>query len=546
MRTPFKRVVAILAAAAFTTAGLVATATPASAAPILPGTLQLDVNAQPTETKTGSNFSVLNASVPTACDAAATRYRLRTIAATATNPAQQETIAPWVGKNFVGPASVGLPGPLRVSSAATWQTFADTFALPIVPGTYEFSLQCTNNLGSVIFEEFRGDTVTFTSPTAWVINDVPPPGPVLVATTTTVTAAPASVTTGDNVTLTANVAETDAAAPTGTVAFSVNGGPAVSAPIDAAGVATTTVVAGAPGPTAGDVSAVYSGDAVFTTSTGTTSFTVARVVVPAEATVSTLVVTPSPAISGQSVALNGTVTNSVTPAVIPVGTCQFLNGASIIGTAPVSATGTCSISRSFPEGAPSLTLNFVPTSALLFVASSSPAVVVTVNPAVVLPGEDPQTVTVTIPAGAIVIQTPYTPTNPLALGEAVLAANGSSYSASALFDRVRVVDTRAGNPGWSAFIDRNDFDNGAGGTIPALNSGFEGVLPAYLPGNAIQNILFNDVPANTLTANPERFAQAALGFGTGTVDLTANFVLEGVSTSTPPGDYTATVVFTVG
>ena len=537
-----RRALAALAAAALAGVGL--TVAPALAAPV-PGTLMLSNNDEPGVLLTGTNFSVLASRVTAPCDAAATRQRLRVIAATATDPLQQSAIAPWVTKNFYSPVAVGLPGPLSTSASNTWQGLADLFALPLVPGTYEFALQCTNNLGTVFYEEFQGDTVTFTSPTAWRVNQVLPPGPVLVATTTTVTAAPASVTTGQNVTLTATVAETSPDAPTGTVAFSVGGGTAVSAPVNASGVATTTVVAGAAVPV-NNVSAVYSGDAAFLGSTGTTTFAVTGVVVPPSATVATLAVTPNPAVSGQSIALNGTVANSVNPAVIPVGTCQFRNGASIIGTAPVSATGSCSISRTFPEGAPSLSLNFVPTSALLFVTSSSAAVVLTVSPVVVPPGADEQTITVEIPAGAIVIQTPYTPTNPLALGMATLAADGSSYSASAPFNQVKVIDTRAGNPGWSAFIDREDFTNGTGGTIPALKSGFENVRAVYITGNNITSISVNDVPANALTSSAERFAQAAAGAGTGTVDVLGDFVLKGVSTSTPSGLYTATVVFTVG
>ena len=536
------RVLAALAATALAGVGLAAA--PALAAPV-PATLQLSNNNDPGTLKTGSNFDVLAASVPAPCDAAATRYRLRIVDVNATNPTQQAVMDQWLQRNLVGPATAGLPGPLSVSASNTWQGYADTFGLTLVPGEYVLDLQCTNNLGTVFYEEFKGDTVTFTSPTSWVVNDVNPPV-TTVATTTTVTAVPASVTTGQNVSLTATVAETDAAAPTGTVAFSVNGGTAVSAPVNASGVATTTVTAGPAG--TANVSAVYSGDAKFNGSTGTTTFTVAGVVVPASATTSTLSITPAAPTAGAPVALNGTVATSTAGGPTPVGTCEFLNGSTVLGSAPVSATGTCSISRTFGQGPLSLTLRFVPANPAVFVGSTSAAVTVTVGgvSAPVDPKTDPQTVTVVIPAGQIIIQTPYTPLNPLALGTAVLAANGTSYSASAVFDRVKVIDTRAGNPGWSAFLDREDFTSPTGGTIPALNSGFESVSASYIAGNAITAITVNDVPANTLTAGPERFAQAAAGAGTGTVDVLGNFVLEGVSTSTPAGDYTATVVFTVG
>ena len=255
----------------------------------------------------------------------------------------------------------------------------------------------------------------------------------------------------------------------------------------------------------------------------------------------TLTVTSAAPTAGVPVMLLGRV---VDPAVDPLaGMCEFLDGTAILATAPLAPDGSCTISRSFAAGSYSLAVRIVPADPAVE-PSSSPAVTVVVGAAE--QAVDPQSVAVEVPAGQILITTPYTPENPLALGDAVLAFDGSSFSASARFDRVRVVDSRAGNPGWTASVDRNDLTSASGGVIPALRTGFENVTAVYLPGNAIQTVAVNDVPANALSADAEPFAVAAPGAGTGTVEVLGDLVLEGVATSTPPGLYTTTVVFTVG
>ena len=380
--------------------------------------------------------------------------------------------------------------------------------------------------------------MTFTTPLSWTSNTVPS----LKSTTTTVTATPQPVTAGSNVTLTATVADTDPATPTGTVAFK-NGATVIgSAPVNASGIATFT------GPLAAgtyNISAVYSGDAAFGTSTGTVAAPFVVTPAPAAATSTSLAVSPLSGPAFQSVAFTGTVTNTTTPAVIPVGSCTFKDGAVTLGTGAVNASGVCTYSAaSFGAGAHSFTADFVPTQASLFTASSSSVVAATYTALTTTP--DQQTIVVTVPVGALVITTPYHAANPLNLGNMVLAANGTTFSASAAFNQVTVTDTRAGNPGWVASLTRADFVNGVN-TIPAKYSGFTGVTPVYVAGNAITAITTTDIPANspTYVAGAAAFASAAAGAGTGSVGITGRFVLEGVPSSTAPGLYTATVIFTV-
>jgi hypothetical protein len=326
------------------------------------------------------------------------------------------------------------------------------------------------------------------------------------------------------------------------VAFAVDGGAPQPAALNASGVAT--LVGAAPAGGSHTVAVTYAGDTVFEGTTASQAFT--TVAAPAAATTTTLSVSPLSGPAYQTVTLSGAVANTTTPATVPVGDCDFFDGATKVATVPVSATGACEYSSAaFGAGAHDFSAAFKPTSAALFVASTSSHVAATYDPPLVTPDE--QSIIVTVPAGNLSINTPYTPANPLNLGDLVLAANGSSYSASAVFDKVTITDTRAGNPGWAASLLRADFI-GADGTIPAKYSGFEGVAPSYFTGNAVQSIIVTDVPANdpAYVSGPAQFARAAAGAGTGSVGVTGNFVLKGVPTSTKPGLYTTTVTFTVG
>jgi len=530
MRTTLRRSLATTAVAAMSAALLVSTGAPASAFDA--GPLLSVVNGN-TNGSSGTNFDTVRVAAPAACDPGADRHVTRIVRATATNPADQAMATSWVNRNLYSPSTVGLPGPITATSSNSWQGLASTFGISIVPGNYEFELRCTTQAGA-IFEQWSGG-VTFSSPTAWTANAIPK-----VATSTAVVAVPNPASSAETVTLTATVSESNAAAPTGDVEFFRGATSLGTAPVDASGVASKVVGPFSAGTYA--VSGVYAGDTTFETSTGNTSLTVTQA--PAAGTSTILAVNPVSGPAYQNVTLTGTVSNTTSASVIPVGSCAFLDGAATVGTSPVDASGVCTLtSASFASGAHSFRAVFTPTDSLLFNSSTSNIVA-----ASYIAVGDEQTIIVTVPAGAITIFTPYTPTQPLNMGDMVLAADGSSFSATAPFREVRVTDTRSGNPGWTASLTRADF-TGAGGSIPAKYSGFENVAPVYLAGNAIQanDVAVTDIPANDpgYTAGPKPFATTAAGNGTGTVDIIADFVLEGVPTSTQAGLYTATVTFTV-
>jgi hypothetical protein len=538
MRKPIRRTLAATAVAAMT--GALLLAAPSSAFAFDAGPLAAVINS--TGGTSGTNIDVVQVTAPAACDPLAARHVVKLITVTATNPAQQPLADAWVGDNLYSPSTVGMPGPLTVQASNTWQGLADGFGQTLVPGDYRFVLRCQNSVGTTIFQEWSGG-VTFTTPTAWTADSLTP---ALVPTTTTVTASPQPVTAGSNVTLTATVNETNAATPTGNVEFR-NGATVIgTAPVNASGVATLV------GPLAAgtyNFTAVYSGDAAFATSTGTATpgFVVSGA--PAATTGTVLTVSPTSGPAYQAVTAQGVVSNASAPAVIPVGTCRFLDGAVLLATSPVNGSGVCTFTSStFFGPGHSFTINFVATNPSLFAPSTSNIVTADYAAPTFLP--DDQTVVVTVPAGSLTIFTPYTAANPLVMPDLALSPDGSSFGSSVGFDKVTVTDTRAGNPGWAASLTRADFVGpSAADTIPAKYSGFVGVTPAYISGNAIQapDVVTTDLPANDpgYTSGPHMFAHTAAGNGTGSVDILANFVLSGVPTSTAPGLYTATVTFTI-
>ncbi|MGW5240173.1 Ig-like domain-containing protein [Monashia sp. NPDC004114] len=539
MRTMVKRVITAGAVIAAAAGGTFVAAPSASAAP---GDLvYIAAYAVSPQTASGTQNNAIEVKAPAPCDPLATRHKLFVADYVATDAAQQAEADKWKTQNLYSPIAVGLPGPLTVFSSTTLQQKADLLSAQIVPGTMTLSLVCQNNLGNTVYNTFSG-SLTINSATSWTGYL-----PSLPATSTTVAVSPNPATTGQNVTLTANVTKGDPSqvAPlTGSVEFFDGALSLGTSAIDASGQATLAKAFAAG---SRSITAKYLGDSGYS---GSTSAAVTLTVnaAPAADTTATLSASPLAGAAYQTVSFSGTVANTSSPAVIPVGACDFYDGSQKVGSAPVSATGACTFAAAtFGAGAHTFSMKFVPADASVFKSATSADVAATFDAPTATPDE--QSIVVTVPAGNLSIFTPYTPANPLNLGDMVLAANGSSYSASAPFDKVTVTDTRAGNPGWAASLLRADFVGAnPADKIDAKYSGFVGVAPSYISGNAVQSINVTDVPANdpAYVAAPAQFAQALPGHGTGSVDIKGNFVLKDVPTSTKPGLYTTTVTFTVG
>ena len=136
---------------------------------------------------------------------------------------------------------------------------------------------------------------------------------------------------GQNVTLTATVSATapGAGTPTGTITFK-EGATTLGSGILVNGVATfsSAILATA----SHNLTAVYSGDTNFLTST---SVTLAQVVNPS-ATGTVLVSAINPSVFGQSVTLTATVSATAPGAGIPTGTVTFKEGATTLGSGVIS------------------------------------------------------------------------------------------------------------------------------------------------------------------------------------------------------------------
>ncbi|MFE2188881.1 Ig-like domain repeat protein, partial [Streptomyces sp. NPDC059455] len=173
------------------------------------------------------------------------------------------------------------------------------------------------------------------------------------ATTTVVTSSPTPSAVGQTVTLIARVAPVPpgAGAPTGTVTFDFGDGTTTATTPVANGVATTThayiSTAGSPY----TITATYSGDDSFATSTGTT---VQQVETNVSATATTVSTTPDPSVIGEAVTVSATVTVLPPAAGTATGTVTFDFGdGSTTVTVPLTGdTATTSHAYASTAGSP--------------------------------------------------------------------------------------------------------------------------------------------------------------------------------------------------
>lgn len=422
----------------------------------------------------------------------------------------------------------------------------ETVAGPLTDGTYFVQFSCYN--GPTLTDTYRANlNYTAAGDGSWNITAAA----LTPVSTTTVLSSDAGgpVEQGTVVNLTATITPASGSAPSsGSVEFFDGATSLGTDNTVASGVATlpwTTSTIGARSLTAVFTPAAPSGptDRGFAGSTSA-PHTVDVTSVAPRSTSSVLTVTPTSGNAYQSVDLSCAVAASTGS---PVGTANFLDGASALGSAPVSSGVAALTTTSLGAGAHSLTCAFVGTDP--YQNSTSAAVPASYTQAGAPP--DDQTVTVTIPQGALTITTPYTPTAPLHLGTAVLDPGDSTYSASATFGSptegyITINDTRAGNLGWAASLVAGTFSNGSS-IFPGSHAGLTVLTAVQVAGNALQasNVALADtVPFAPGLGSLTQFASYASGLPTGTANITGTFGVDQVPTSITPGLYTSTVTFT--
>ena len=212
--------------------------------------------------------------------------------------------------------------------AGTSCTLSGTFT-PTASGTRTENFGLTSNAAPVTVA-FTGSGVNLATTTV-TLTQVSPTG---------------SATFGQAVTVSATVKATSGT-PTGSVQFAVNGVNNGAAVALTNGTATITLN-GLPGGT-NSITATYSGDATFASSTGTA---LNLVVVPAVTSTSLVssISAATPVPPGTSVTLTAAVaSNLASPA--PTGTVVFTSGTTVLGTVPVGPGGIAALtSTTLPTG----------------------------------------------------------------------------------------------------------------------------------------------------------------------------------------------------
>ncbi len=174
------------------------------------------------------------------------------------------------------------------------------------------------------------------------------------SSTTTLTITPSTVSCGETVSLCAQVTTTPpgTCVPTGTVTFTIAGGPTLTAPLDATGQACVTAGNIPVGTHA--VTATYSGDTGVTGSSATGSITVNQAV-----STTTLSFLPTSPVCGQPVTLCAQVTVAAPSTCTATGTVTFTiaGGPTLIGT--LAANGqVCVTSNAIPVGTHAVTASY--------------------------------------------------------------------------------------------------------------------------------------------------------------------------------------------
>jgi hypothetical protein len=336
--------------------------------------------------------------------------------------------------------------------------------------------------------------------------------------------------------------------------------------VNGSGVATTTTSFGTTG--AHNLSAVFTptDTSSFSASTGTFDLAVNP---PATPTTTSLAVTQD-GVAGHDVKLVATVSPSSA-----AGSAAFFDNGSataIPGTVTQAPAGTYTLdlSSGLGAGGHSIVAKFSPTDVTQFQASqSAPQSFVLQPPAsdtcarTPSPTDpdqrtngcvDPQQIQVTVPAGSLVISTPYTD-HALVLPDMHLTTNATMLTTSGTFDNIVVTDTRSGDLPYTISALCGPLSASATKIINGENVGLTN-LNAVPSGGFAGSVTPHDNTAASPPVDPSDTGSAGLGgatahavldtnHGLGTLTVSGTLTIN-APTSTLPGTYTGTITFTVG
>lgn len=218
------------------------------------------------------------------------------------------------GRTYIGSATVTTDSSGMASFTAN---FTGTFAAPMI-----LSATATDPAGNT--SEFGMDVAAmFASGSATMLSS---------------SADPSSF--GQSVTYTATITG-PGAAPTGTVTFSEGSNVLATSPVTVVnGMNVASFMSAALGVGDHTIVATYSGDSTHASSASSLTQTVNRA-----ATSTTLASSADPSMAGQSVTFTATVAAAVLGS-MPTGTVMFMDGGNVIGTSPLGANGTATLTTS--------------------------------------------------------------------------------------------------------------------------------------------------------------------------------------------------------
>jgi hypothetical protein len=249
-------------------------------------------------------------------------------------------------------------------------------------------------------------------------------------------------------------------------------------------------------------------------------------------------------------------TATVTPAA--AGTVTFTVDGNPTAPVMVDGSGVATYSTAnLSVGAHTVSAHFTPGAGSGASAADAPPI--THNVTAFAGDSQPETITVTVPTGTLAIDLETGENGQVDLGTAVMDPSGEYLTASGSLDPVKVIDTRAGDPGWVASGIVTNFGNGTDeingynlGWTPFVNAAAGGLSPnqasAFVIGSPVAagtEATPSSTPAPGIGLKASRtFGTAPDNSGNGTAHLGADLDLN-IPTDVSSGVYSAVLTLTV-
>jgi hypothetical protein len=372
-----------------------------------------------------------------------------------------------------------------------------------------------------------------------------------VGTTTTLTASPSGTAqVGTAVNLDAHVTATTGTA-TGSVEFFDGTTSLGTSALNGSGHATKSVSSLAIGNH--QLSAKFIPSGSFAVSETATPVAYSITAVPAVPTHTAVAAVPG---ADNSVAVPLTATVTADDSSCPAGTVEFKEGPNVLATV-TTPDANCVYEADYTFALPgghTVTAVFTPAGNY---GPSQGSVTFNLAAGDGTPDPDEQPIKVNVPVGALSITTPYTQANPLDLGDMALTTDLMQYQATASFNGIHLLDTRAGSKPWTVSALSSQLSSGSN-AINAQNVGLTALgldsSNGFVQHPGAGTITTTDNPAASPAVAAGAAGSAGLGGATphtvlhdtaGPADVQYKGTLTvNAPTTTQPGLYQGVITFT--